>query len=88
MFNIIEYAIPGHRHRQVRLLLGDRRAVSTLERSPARRVTTQRLLHKKLVPGRARQPQLQRVHGGAFSDRMVLPDNHGSRQRPLDGAPM
>ena len=88
MFNIIEYAIPGHRHRQVRLLLGDRRAVSTLERSPARRVTTQRLLHKKLVPGRARQPQPQRVHGGALPYTMIFPDDHRPRQRPLDGASM
>ena len=79
---------PRDRHRQVRLLLGDRRAVSTLERSPARRVTTQRLLHKKLVPGRARQPQPQRVHGGALSHSVVLPDDHRPRQRPLDGASM
>ena len=79
---------PGHRHRQVRLLLGDRRAVSTLERSPARRVTTQRLLHKKLVPGRARQPQPQGVHGRALPGAVVLPDNNRPRQRPLDGASM
>ena len=76
---------PGHRHRQVRLLLGDRRTLnSALERSHIKKVT----LHKKLVPGRARQPQLQRVHGGTFSDRVVLPYDHRPRQRPLDGASM
>ena len=74
---------PGHRHRQVRLLLGDRRALkSPLERPHIKMVT----LHKKLVPGRARQPQPQRVHGGALSHRMILADNHRPRQRPLDGA--
>ena len=76
---------PGHRHRQVRLLLGDRRTLnSALERSHIKKVT----LHKKLVPRRARQPQPQRVHGRALSHRMILPDNNRPRQRPLDGASM
>ena len=76
---------PRDRHRQVRLLLGDRRTLnSALERSHIKKVT----LHKKLVPGRARQPQPQRVHGGALPYTMIFPDDHRPRQRPLDGASM
>ena len=76
---------PRDRHGQVRLLLGDRRALKNpLERPHIKKVT----LHKKLVPGRARQPQPQRVHGGALPYTMIFPDDHRPRQRPLDGASM